>query len=222
LPLLLNKYFDYAALHPEVAQADIEKLCAEAVTFDFFAVCVNPVWVETAVKSLSGSDVKVASVAGFPLGASQTSVKVIEAAEAAQLGAHEIDMVANIGWLCSNRYVEAEAEIRKVRRNLPDGVLLKVIIECGKLSPIQQHEATRTVINAGAQMVKTGTGFFGGADPELVKRLVASAAGQIGVKASGGIKTLEQCHQLIEAGAVRLGSSSCPAIMRENSSKPIG
>ncbi|MFZ1685731.1 MAG: deoxyribose-phosphate aldolase [Candidatus Zixiibacteriota bacterium] len=222
MPLLLNKYFDFAALHPEVTQADIEKLCAEAVTFDFFAVCVNPVWVETAVKSLSGTNVKVASVAGFPLGASQTSVKAIEAAEAAQLGAHEIDMVANIGWLCSNRYVEAEAEIRKVRRNLPDGVLLKVIIECGKLSPIQQHEATRTVLNAGAQMVKTGTGFFGGADPETVKRLALSAAGQIGVKASGGIKTLEQCRQLIEAGAIRLGSSSCPAIMRENSSKPIG
>jgi deoxyribose-phosphate aldolase len=211
----LNRLFDYAALQPEVTEPDIARLCHEAISYDILAVCVNPTWVELAAHHLAGTKVRVVSVAGFPLGASLTATKVLESAEAVHQGAHEIDMVANIGWLVSNRFVEAEAEIRKVRRNLPDSVLLKVIIECSKLTPAQQIETVRTVINGGAQMVKTGTGFFGGADPEMVARLANAAAGQIAIKASGGIKTADQCRKLIAAGAVRLGSSSCITILNE-------
>ncbi len=213
-PLELNRYFDYAALQSVVAEEGVRTLCAEAVEFQLFAVCLNPIWISLAAEAVAGSDVRVVSVAGFPLGASRTEVKVLEAVEAAQDGAHEIDVVANIGWLCSNRFVEAEAEIRKVRRNLPESVLLKVIIEASKLSPMQQIESAKLVANAGAQFVKTGTGFFETATIEQVRTLYSATGGQIQVKAAGGIRTWAQCRDLIDAGASRLGSSCCPEIIR--------
>jgi deoxyribose-phosphate aldolase len=182
----------------------------------FYAVAVNPVWVSTAVEELHGSDVKILSVAGFPLSAARTDVKLFEAIKGVSDGAQEIDMVANVGWLVSERYSEVETEIAEIRRNLPYNVVLKVIIEAGKLSHDQQIEATKCVVNAGAQFVKTCTGFFGGATVEQVRTLHQTAAGKIEVKASGGIRTLAQCRELLAAGATRLGSSSSVAIVKES------
>jgi deoxyribose-phosphate aldolase len=211
----INRRFDHASLQPEVGESGIRKLCREAIEHQFYAVAINPTWVPLASAELDGSDVRIVTVAGFPLGASRTDQKVVEATEGVLDGAHEIDMVANIGWLVEDRFVEVEAEIRRVRRNLSDDIVLKVIIEAGKLSVVQQIEATKAVISSGAQFVKTCTGFFGGASAAQVKTLYQAAQGQIAVKASGGIRTLEDCRKLLEAGATRLGSSASVAIMHE-------
>jgi len=211
----LHRRFDHAALKPEVNEAAIRRLCHEAREYEFYSVAVNPIWVITARDALRGSKVKILSVSGFPLGASRTDIKVLEAVKGVRDGAHEIDMVANIGWLAASRFHQAEEEIAKVRKALPYNVVLKVIIEAGCLTEKQQVEATKAVINGGAQFVKTCTGFFGGATVEQVRTLYNAAVGQIEVKASGGIRTLEQCRQLLEAGATRLGSSVSVAIMKE-------
>jgi len=211
----LSKRFDHAALRPEVDEATIKKLCQEAIDHQFCSVAVNPVWVATAVEALRGTDVLVLSVSGFPLGAARTDIKVIEAAKGVSDGAREIDMVANIGWAASDRWSDVEQEIRIVRENLPHSVLLKVIIEAGKLTIEQQRQATKAVINGGAQFVKTCTGFFGGATVDQVMTLYEAADGQVEVKASGGIRTLDHCQQLLKAGASRLGSSASVSIMAE-------
>ena len=211
----LNRRFDHASLHQEINEKDIVRLCRDAVEYDFYSIAINPVWVGLARETLQNSHVQILSVSGFPLGAHRTDVKVAEAVKGVSDGAREIDMVANIGWLTSNQFGKAEAEINEVRKSLPYNVILKVIIEAGKLTEEQQIEATRAVINGGAQFVKTCTGFFGGATVQQVKTLYKAAQGQIEVKASGGIKTLTQCRELLEAGATRLGSSSSVAIMNE-------
>ncbi|MDF1544148.1 MAG: deoxyribose-phosphate aldolase [bacterium] len=211
----LNRTIDHAALHSEFSEKEIVQLCREAREHSFYSVAVNPIWTKRAKSELKDSEVKILTVSGFPLGASRTDVKVIEAVKGVSDGADEIDMVANIGWLASGQFDQAEEEIRIIRENLPYNVLLKVIIEAGKLSEKQQREATRCVVKAGAQFVKTCTGFFGGATVDQVSILADSAAGEIEVKASGGIRTLEQCRQLLAAGASRLGSSSSVAIMSE-------
>lgn len=211
----LNRRFDHAALMPETTEADIVRLCGEAREYDFHGVAVNPVWIVLARDELTGSRVKVVSVAGFPLGASTTEIKLAEAVQAVGSGAHEIDMVANIGWLVSGQAGKVEREIRELRDNLPYNVLLKVIIEAGKLDSKQLMDAVKATTDGGAQFVKTSTGFFGGATVEQVELLSRAAQGKIEVKASGGIRTLEQCRQLIEAGASRLGSSASAAIMKE-------
>lgn len=211
----LNRRFDHSLLSPEVDESSIINLCHEAVDYDFYSVAVNPVWVRMAADELAGTNVRVLSVAGFPLSAARPDVKAFEATRGVADGASEIDMVANIGWLSADRYGDVEEEIRLVREALPYNVVLKVIIEAGKLLPQQQREATKSVINGGAQFVKTCTGFFGGVTVEQVGTLVEAARGQIEVKASGGIKTLRQCRDLLKAGATRLGSSSSASIMEE-------
>ncbi|HOP07136.1 MAG TPA: deoxyribose-phosphate aldolase [candidate division Zixibacteria bacterium] len=207
--------FDHAALYPEVGLKEIEKVCREAAEHKFYSVAINPVWVRDAARLLHGTGVKVLSVSGFPLSAHRTDTKVFEAVKGVSDGAAEIDMVVNVGWLASDRFKEAEDEITQVRKALPHNVILKVIIEAGKLSEEQQRNATRAVINGGAQFVKTCTGFFGGATVEQVRVLHEAASGQIEVKASGGIKTLSQCRELLAAGATRLGCSSSVKIMAE-------
>ena len=211
----LQRRIDHTALKSNVTETDIISLCREAAEYDFFAVVVNPIWVKPAGQHLSGSRTIVCSVAAFPLGANRIELKMKEAALAAADGAMEIDMVANIGWLVSGQFSAVEDEIRQVRDILPVGVALKVIIEAGKLSQAQQESATRAVINGGAQFVKTGTGFGEGVTIAQVRNLYHAAGGQIRVKAAGGIRTLEQCRDLLEAGATRLGSSSSVRIMAE-------
>jgi len=211
----LNRYFDHALLYPEVDLKAIINLCQEAKKYDMFGIAINPYWVINAKKELAGSDVKIISVAGFPLSANRTDIKVAEAVKGVTDGADEIDMVANIGLLAMGQYKKVEEEIRSIRKELPDNILLKVIIEAPKISTETQIEAVKVVINGGAQYVKTATGFFGGATVEMVKRLHKTAENQIKVKASGGIKSLADMEALIEAGAERIGTSSSVAIMKE-------
>ena len=211
----LNNYFDHALLKPDADQQAIAKLCNEAIEYKFFAVAVNPFWVSAAAEIVQGTNVKVVSTVGFPLGANRTDIKTDEAARAVSDGADEIDMVANIGWLKSGDFAKVEQEIKDVRKSVPFNVLLKVIIECSLLTKPEQISAAKAVVNGGAQFVKTSTGFFGGVTLEQVKILFEAVSGQIEVKASGGIKTARQCRQLIECGASRLGSSSSVAIVQE-------
>ncbi len=211
----LEKYFDHALLYPETTLEDIRRLCREARDYDMFGIAINPCWVNDARKELDGSEVKIISVAGFPLSASKTDIKVAEAVRGVEDGADEIDMVANVGWLKMGEYGKAEYEIGELRRHLPRDIILKVIIEAPKLTPEEQIAATKAVINGGAQFVKTATGFFGGATVETVQRLFQTAARQIKVKASGGIKTLADTEAMIKAGAERIGSSSSVAILEE-------
>ena len=211
----LNRRFDHAALKASTTESDILTLCDEARQHHLYAVAVNPVWVSVAGGALRGYGVKILTVCGFPLGASRTDVKQIEALKGVYDGAHEIDMVANIGWILAGEYPKVEGEIAQIRENLPHNVTLKVIIEAGMLDENQQTEATKAVVNGGAQFVKTSTGFFGGATVQQVERLVRASAGQVEVKASGGIRTLAQCREMLSAGATRLGSSSCVSILAE-------
>ncbi|PWB70220.1 deoxyribose-phosphate aldolase [candidate division GN15 bacterium] len=213
-PRNLARSIDHTILRNNATEEDIRIACSQALEYHFFGVVVNPVWVRRASELLAGSEVRVISVAGFPLGANRTDIKVAEAAEAVEDGAHEIDMVADIGKLCADRFLEAEAEIRKVRRNLPPTVLLKVIIEASQLTADRQKDAVNAVINAGAQFVKTGTGYSEPVTVKQVRTLVTAAGGRIAVKASGGIRKLSECLEFLEAGATRLGTSGSVDIMR--------
>jgi len=223
-PLLheLHRRFDHAALKPDVTAADIGRLCAEARAHEFCGVAVNPVWIPLCGDHLRGTGVKVIGVAAFPLGANRTDVKVEEAVKGAADGAREIDLVAKIGWLVEGRCADVAREISAVRRALPYNVLLKVIIEAGLLPASRWAEAAQAVIDGGAQFVKTGTGFFGGATVEQVRALSRAAGGRIEVKASGGIRTLADARAMLAAGASRLGSSASVAIMRELASPEPG
>jgi len=211
----LGKYFDHALLTPETTLEDIRRLCREARDYNMFGIAINPYWVNDARKELVGSEVKIISVAGFPLSASKTDIKIAEAVRGVEDGADEIDMVANVGLLKMGEYRRAEFEIAELRRHIPRDIILKVIIEAPKLTPEEQVEATNAIVSGGAQFVKTATGFFGGATVETVQRLFRTAAGQIKVKASGGIKTLADTEALIKAGADRIGSSSSVGILEE-------
>ncbi|MBI5266799.1 MAG: deoxyribose-phosphate aldolase [candidate division Zixibacteria bacterium] len=216
-PLLsgLNRRIDHTLLKPEAGAKDIRRLCDEALQYHFHAVCVNPVWVRQASDWLTGSDVVVVAVAGFPIGANRTDIKVAEACASAEDGATEIDMVAQIGLLRDGQMAEVEADIRKVRRNLPEPVMLKVILEVGLLTAEQMGSGVECCVNAGAEYVKTSTGFFGPCTAVQVGWLSRCSAGRIGVKASGGIRTLEHARLMIEAGAGRLGTSAGVTIMQE-------
>lgn len=211
----LNQRFDHTCLKSDATASDIIKLCEEARQWQFFAVVVNPTWVIKAQEELRDSKVKIVTVCGFPLGAGTTDVKVIEAAKGVNDGAYEIDMVANIGWLADDDFKRVEKEISIVRKSLPDYIILKVIIEAGILSEEQQTKATQAVVFGGAQFVKTCTGFFGGVTNKLVQTLYQVSESKIAVKASGGIRNLKQCLQLLEAGATRLGCSCSVDIMKQ-------
>lgn len=211
----LNLRFDHASLKSNVTEKNIIKICNEAIDNKFFSIAINPCWIPTAKELLHNTAVKILSVSGFPLGANSTKIKIEEAIQGVNDGAHEIDMVANIGWLASNQFDLVENEIKKIRDTLPYNIILKVIIEAGMLNNDQMVDSTKAVINGGAQFVKTSTGFFGGATLDQVKILHKAANNEIEVKASGGITTLEQCRAFIEAGASRLGSSSSVSIMNE-------
>lgn len=211
----LNRRIDHALLKPEATQADIlagAELCRD---LNLCAFCVNPAWVTVAAEVLRHTDTAVISVAGFPLGASRSDTKTDEALRAVSDGANEIDMVANIGWLRSKEMSRVRDEIETVRKALPYNISLKVIIECTLLSPEQQIDAVTAVTDGGAQFVKTGTGFVGGATMEQVERLVKAANGKIEVKAAGGIRILDDCRNMLTAGATRLGSSSSADIVAQ-------
>jgi len=206
---------DHTLLQPHAMEDDIRRLCDEAVRYGFAAVCVNPIYVPLAYHILKGTDIKVCTVVGFPLGSTFKEVKVEEARRAVEEGASEVDMVINLPMLKSGRYNYAEEEIREVKRAIGDNIL-KVIIECCYLTDEEKVAAARIVERAGADFVKTSTGFGpSGAKIEDVKLLRSTLSPHVKIKAAGGIRTGEQALSFLEAGADRLGTSSGIKIIEE-------
>src|SRR5699024_6062035 len=207
---------DHTLLDPTATKEDIVTLCEEAQTYQFKAVCIHPYWVETAVEQLRDTEVKVATVVGFPLGATTTNVKVTEAEEAVKAGATEIDMVINIGALKSGNETIVYNDIKQIVLACRNKAIVKVIIETAYLSVEEKERACKLAKEAGAHYVKTSTGFGpGGAtieDVALMRRVVGK---ELGVKASGGIRTKEEAEAMIEAGATRIGASAGVAIVTE-------
>jgi deoxyribose-phosphate aldolase len=211
----MNKYIDHTALKADTTYAQIEKLCAEAREYDFFSVCVNSYFVKKAVSLLNGSSVKVCTVVGFPLGASTMETKRFEAMRAVTEGAKEIDMVINVSAIKSQdwQYVlDDMSSLAQVTHQ--QGSLLKVILETCLLTEDEKRKACELAVKAGVDFVKTSTGFStGGATIEDVK-LMRSIVGNLGVKASGGIRDAETARKMIEAGATRLGTSASVEIVK--------
>lgn len=209
----LNKYIDHTILKPETTQEQVEKILSEAKEYDFASVCVNPTWVSLAAESLKDSDVKVCTVIGFPLGANTSAVKAFETKDAIANGADEIDMVINVGALKSGNDALVLDDIKAVVDASGDK-LVKVIIETCLLTDDEKVRACQLSKEAGADYVKTSTGFSTGgatvADVALMRKTVGP---DMGVKASGGARSYEDAIAFIEAGASRIGASSGVAIM---------
>lgn len=203
-----NKFIDHTLLKPEAKIEQIKTLCEEAKEHDFMSVCVNPFFVPVARKLLEGSSVKVCTVIGFPLGANTPSVKVYEAKKAVEDGADEVDMVQNISMAKEHDYEFIENEIRQIKEAVGPDIVLKVILETCLLTDDEIRECSIAAKKAGADFVKTSTGFSkGGATINAVKIMRAAVGDEMGVKASGGIHTKEEMVALIEAGASRIGAS---------------
>ena len=202
-------FIDHTLLKPEATRAEIEKLCAEAAEHHFAAVCVNPVWVSLCASLLAGAGVAICTVVGFPLGANETEIKALEARRAVQQGATEIDMVIPVGALKGGDYRAVWADIAAVRRETLGAACLKVIIEAALLADEQKVAACVLSRDAGADYVKTSTGFArGGAtarDVRLMRRVVGP---ELGVKAAGGIRDRTMAEAMIAAGANRIGASA--------------
>lgn len=211
----LASLIDHTILRPDAVRADVAKVCAEALRFQFASVCVNSFWVPFIAKELAGSPVKVCTVAGFPLGAATTATKVAETTEAVAAGATEIDMVLNVGALLSGDTAVAENDIAAVvRSSHAGGAIVKVIIETALLTDDAKVLACQIAQAAGADFVKTSTGFAKSgataADIALMRKTVGPL---MGVKASGGIRTLADLRAMVAAGASRVGASASVAIM---------
>ena len=203
----LNRLIDHTILKPEATTAEIEKLCNEAKEHHFASVCINPCYIPVAKKILQGSDVKVCTVIGFPLGAMLKESKVHETENCIKAGAEEIDMVINVGKLKEKDYSYVEQEIREIKEAC-QGHILKVIIECCLLTDEEIVKACLLAKNAKADFVKTSTGFSKwGAKAEDVKLMAQTVAPELGVKAAGGIKNREDALKMVENGATRLGTS---------------
>ncbi|WP_456365346.1 deoxyribose-phosphate aldolase [Thermococcus sp.] len=216
-PEELARYIDHTNLRPYATREDIMKLCDEAIEYNFYAVCVNPYRVKLAKDYLreKKADVKVASVIGFPLGATSTEVKVFEAERALEDGADELDMVINIGALKDRDYDYVKGDIEEVVKVAHErGAKVKVIIETCYLTEEEKVKACELAKEAGADFVKTSTGFgTGGATVEDVRLMRRVVGPDMGVKAAGGIRTFQKAVEMIEAGANRIGASSSVKIM---------
>lgn len=212
----IAKYVDHTLLKPEATKEQVEKLCNEAKQYNFASVCVNPTWVKLASDILKGTDVKVCTVIGFPLGANTPETKAFEAVNAVTNGAEEIDMVMNIGALKSGDTELVQKDIEAVVNAVKDKALVKVIIETSLLTEDEKVTACQLSVQAGAHYVKTSTGFStGGATVEDVALMRKTVGPNVGVKASGGVRTAEDAKVMIEAGASRIGASSGTAIVDE-------
>ncbi|HHX74223.1 MAG TPA: deoxyribose-phosphate aldolase [Firmicutes bacterium] len=209
----IASYLDATMLKPTATREDIKKLCTEAIQYGYAAVCINPFHVQYAAKLLAGSKIGIATVAGFPLGANTVKIKMLEAREAIANGATEIDMVMNIGALKERQIDYITKEIRLVKHNIGDKIL-KVIIETGLLTPEEKRLATLAVKEAGADMIKTSTGFAGGATIEDVLLIKETAPG-LKIKASGGIRDFNTAQEFIALGVERIGTSSARAIVEQ-------
>ena len=212
---------DHTILRPDATEAEIAQLCDEARRYRFASVCVNPNWVPLCARLLRGTGVKVCTVVGFPLGAHATESKVFEARKALREGAHEIDMVLNIGALKSKDHAAVQRDIRAVTEACHEvGAITKVIIEAALLTDDEKVVASALAKAAGADYVKTSTGFGPGGATERDVALIRSVVGPgVGIKAAGGIRTAEEALGLVRAGATRIGASAGVRILREAASR---
>lgn len=211
----LNTFIDHTLLKPTATPDDITLLCNEALTYNFYAVCVNSCYVKLASKLLTNSNVKVVSTIGFPLGASSTTAKCSEAKQCILDGAKEIDMVINIGFLKQKLYKEIEEEISSIKKTIGQNIL-KVIIETCFLTDEEKRMACRLSLKAGADYVKTSTGFgTGGATENDVKLMVEEVGDKMKIKASGGVKDSATAIKYIDLGVSRIGTSSGIQIVTE-------
>ncbi|WP_299130347.1 deoxyribose-phosphate aldolase [uncultured Winogradskyella sp.] len=215
----LNNYFDHTLLSPLATEADILKLCDEALKYQFYAVCVNSSYVPFAKQALGQSKIKICTVVGFPLGAMSTEAKIYEAKKAIEQGASEIDMVMNVGRLKSKNYVAVLKDIANVKSAI--GIVpLKVILEISELSKNEIVKACEICVDARADFVKTSTGFSkSGATLTAVKIMKKSMKGQLKIKASGGISDLQTALKYVDVGVHRIGTSSSVDIINEDYSE---
>ena len=212
----LAKMIDHTNLKASTVKEEILKLTKEAKEYQFASVCVNPTWVELAAQELRGTDVKVCTVIGFPLGANTKEVKVFETKDAIEKGAQEIDMVINIAKLKDGDDDYVESEIAGVVEASKGKAIVKVIIETCLLTDDEKKQVCNLAVKAGADFVKTSTGFStGGATVEDVALMKQTVGAHVGVKASGGIRSKEDAQAMVHAGATRIGASSGIAIVTE-------
>jgi deoxyribose-phosphate aldolase len=210
----IAKMIDHTLLKADATKAQIVKLCEEAKQYGFASVCVNPTWVATAAELLKDTDVKVCTVIGFPLGANTPETKAFETKNAIENGAAEVDMVINVGALKDGNDDLVERDIRAVVEAAKGKALVKVIIEACLLTEEEKVRACQLAVKAGADYVKTSTGFStGGATPEDVALMRKTVGPNIGVKASGGVRDMQSAEAMIQAGATRIGTSSGVSIV---------
>ena len=214
---------DHTVLKAFSSKDDVIKVCNEAKEYGFFSVCINPTHIELAKKELEGSNVKVCTVIGFPLGANTSEVKAFETKDAIAKGAHEVDMVINIGALKDKNYDLVYNDIKAVVDAANKEALVKVIIETCYLTDEEKKIACELSVKAGADYVKTSTGFgTGGSTPEDIKLMRDVVGPNVGVKASGGVRTTEDAIKVIDAGASRIGASSSISIATGEKTDTIG
>jgi len=209
----IASYIDHALLNPGATADQVQKWCQEAWQYDFPAVCIYPSAVRDATEYLHGKVPQVCNVIGFPTGAHTTATKLYEAEEAVENGATELDVVINLGWLKGGDPERVNREIAQISEE--SGVLIKAIIETGLLTEEEKQLAVEVCLDAGISFIKTNTGWFGGATVADVELIRAITRGQVGIKASGGIRTMESAIALIDAGATRLGTSYGLRLMQE-------
>ena len=219
----LSRYIDHTLLKADATENEVIKLCNEAKEYDFFSVCINPGFVELAAKELSESNVAVCTVIGFPLGASTPETKAFETRDAIQKGAAEVDMVINISKLKDKKDEEVLKDIKAVVDAADKKALVKVIIEACLLTDEEKERACKLAKDAGADFVKTSTGFStGGATKEDIALMRKTVGTEMGVKASGGVRTYEDAVTMIESGATRIGASASIAIVTASKAQSSG
>ena len=219
----LSRYIDHTLLKADATENEVIKLCNEAKEYDFFSVCINPGFVEIAAKELSVSNVAVCTVIGFPLGASTPETKAFETRDAIQKGAAEVDMVINISKLKDKKDEEVLKDIKAVVDAADKKALVKVIIETCLLTDEEKERACKLAKDAGADFVKTSTGFStGGATKEDIALMRKTVGTEMGVKASGGVRTYEDAVTMIESGATRIGASASIAIVTASKAQSSG
>lgn len=219
----LSRYIDHTLLKADATENEVIKLCNEAKEYDFFSVCINPGFVELAAKELRESNVAVCTVIGFPLGASTPETKAFETRDAIQKGAAEVDMVINISKSKDKKDEEVLKDIKAVVDAADKKALVKVIIETCLLTDEEKERACKLAKDAGADFVKTSTGFStGGATKEDIALMRKTVGTEMGVKASGGVRTYEDAVTMIESGATRIGASASIAIVTASKSQSSG
>ena len=219
----LSRYIDHTLLKADATENEVIKLCNEAKEYDFFSVCINPGFVELAAKELRESNVAVCTVIGFPLGASTPETKAFETRDAIQKGAAEVDMVINISKLKYKKDEEVLKDIKAVVDAADKKALVKVIIETCLLTDEEKERACKLAKDAGADFVKTSTGFStGGATKEDIALMRKTVGTEMGVKASGGVRTYEDAVTMIESGATRIGASASIAIVTASKAQSSG